>query len=234
MRIRNIKTVITLAALLIGGGAWFQSHTASTQSAAAPPAADAGPEAAAAVESMIAQLTVVDQLPELPGYQRGCKKNQKCVFGPAWADVRRTGCDTRNTLLAKTLKDPVFKPGTRRCKVISGVLDPDPYSGRTINFTTDHPSVIQLDHTFALERAWNAGAANWDLQQRKLFANDLDNLLVVDGRLNESKSSSGLEWLPPNTEFRCTYVQRYLSVAVKYRFPITRNDQKIATATCHG
>ncbi|SKZ04230.1 protein of uncharacterised function (DUF1994) [Mycobacteroides abscessus subsp. bolletii] len=195
-------------------------------------------EQSANIRALLSQATIVEQLPQIPGYERGCgldkktRVKQKCVFGPAWADVRRTGCDERNQALARDLKNPVYKPGTRNCKVVSGVLDPDPYSGKVINFTKDNPSQLQVDHVLALERGWNAGAAGWDLQRRKLLANDMDNLLIVDGRLNEAKHSSGLEWLPPNAAFQCAYIQRYLNIAVKYQLAITRSDQKTASATC--
>lgn len=234
MRRRNVKVVAALAALLIGSATWFQNHH-DTAYSSAEPAADAGPEAAAAVGRLLSQLTVVDKLPDVPGYQRGCKKNQKCVFGPAWQDPDdHSGCDARARLVASQLKDLKFKPGTRNCKVVSGVLDPDPYSGRVINYTISEPSSIEADHIFALARAWDAGAAQWDLRQRKAFANDLSNLVMVDGRLNEAKGSAGLEWLPPNEGFRCTYVQRYLATAVKYKLLITRSDENIATATCRA
>lgn len=71
---RTLKAALAVTAMLVAGGAWLQNHTGATQSAVA--AADAGPEAAAAVDRMLGQLTVVDKLPELSGYQRGCKKSQ--------------------------------------------------------------------------------------------------------------------------------------------------------------
>ncbi|TEA09197.1 HNH endonuclease family protein [Mycobacteroides salmoniphilum] len=240
MRRRRRYALLAAAAVTAAITSWT-AHSAGPQ--APPPVGTAvvvTAEQSAAIRSLLTQATVVERLPQIPGYERGCGLNkktrakQKCVFGPAWADVRKTGCDERNQALAKALKSPVFKQGTRNCKVVAGVLDPDPYSGKVINFTIDKPSQIQLDHTFAVERAWNAGAAGWDLQRRKRFINDLENVFVVDGRLNEAKHSSGLEWLPPNAAFRCTYIQRYLQIAIKYQLAITRSDAKIATNTCQS
>ena len=54
-------------------------------------------------------------------------------FGPAWTDVDKNGCDTRNDILQRDLTQVVFKPGTKDCVVLSGVLI-DKYSGETINF----------------------------------------------------------------------------------------------------
>lgn len=35
-------------------------------------------------------------------------------------------------MLRGSLTDAVFKPGTRNCKVLSGTLQSDPYTGQTI------------------------------------------------------------------------------------------------------
>ena len=46
------------------------------------------------------------------------------------------------------------------------------------------------------------------------------------------KSDAGLEWLPPNRDFQCTYIARYLAVAVTYDLNITTNDRDIAVRQC--
>src|SRR4051812_13472797 len=43
-------------------------------------------------------------------------------FGPAWADVDRNGCDTRNDILRRDLTAITLKPGTNGCVVLSGHL----------------------------------------------------------------------------------------------------------------
>ena len=76
-------------------------------------------------------------------------------FGPAWADVDKNGCDTRNDILRRDLTQVVFKPGTKDCVVLSGVLI-DKYSGETINFVRGNStsSLVQIDHVVALSDAW--------------------------------------------------------------------------------
>ena len=64
------------------------------------------------------------------GYDRGCGDGEGCVFGPAWADVDRNGCDQRNDVLHRDLTDVEVREGTQGCVVIAGVLD-DPYTGQT-------------------------------------------------------------------------------------------------------
>ncbi|HVT76069.1 MAG TPA: hypothetical protein VHD87_03485, partial [Acidimicrobiales bacterium] len=54
-------------------------------------------------------------------------------FGPAWADVDHNGCDTRNDILQRDLRDIAFRPNTHDCVVISGTLE-EPYTGQTMQF----------------------------------------------------------------------------------------------------
>ncbi|GBL23108.1 hypothetical protein EMGBS5_11020 [Clavibacter sp.] len=70
-------------------------------------------------------LAVKGRAPKM-GYSRS-------AFGPAWADVDRNGCDTRNDILKRDLTQVTFRAKTRDCVVESGVLL-DPFSGESINF----------------------------------------------------------------------------------------------------
>jgi len=177
---------------------------------------------------------VLPELADVPGYERSCKQDKACVFGPAWTDTEHTGCDTRNRVLRVQLTDVVYKAGTHDCKVISGVLN-DPYSGSTIAFVTGGPSEVEIDHVYALARAWDAGASNWTYEERVQFANDTDNLLAVSKAANSAKSDSGPgDWMPDNTAFRCLFVHTYLSVAAKYQLAITEDDRAASIAACAG
>ena len=98
----------------------------STPPASAEPQARERPTAlrqAAALDALDA-LTVKGRAP-LTGYSRA-------AFGPAWADVDRNGCDTRNDILARDL---VRLRMDGDCKVTGGVLAPEPYTGRVNVFT---------------------------------------------------------------------------------------------------
>lgn len=204
----------------------------SSTPVAEPPTASPSSAPAGKVYELLARIPVVPKLPNVPGYERSCSPGKGCVFGPAWTDVERTGCDTRNRVLARQLRRVEFKPGTGDCKVIAGMLD-DPYSGTTIDFSIADPRVIEIDHVFALGRAWDAGASAWPDDKRIIFANDTENLLAVSGRLNQSKSDSGPDkWLPPNTAFVCPYVMRYLKIAAKYHLTITDDDRVTAVSAC--
>ena len=60
------------------------------------------------------------------GYERD-------AFGSAWLDTDDNGCGTRDDILAAQLDD--VSRDSDGCKVLSGVLDPDPYTGGRITFT---------------------------------------------------------------------------------------------------
>ncbi|MDP7739304.1 HNH endonuclease family protein [Mycobacterium paragordonae] len=185
------------------------------------------------LSEVLAKVTVVDVIAPLPGYQRGCGVDKKtgvreaCVFGPAWNDpLDHSGCDTRNRLIRLSLRDIEYKPGTRGCKVTAGRLDPDPYTGQTIDLAH-----VAVDHVIPLKVAWNAGAAHWDLRLRRIFANDLTELIAVSSSANSRKGDSTLsEWIPETG--KCRYVIRFLTVAAKYHLPITVKDRSAATAAC--
>lgn len=187
-----------------------------------------------AVSELLPHVRVVPTVHRQPGYERDCGTDKKtgtpqgCVFGRSWNNPEnRTGCDTRNLVLAEQLTDVRFKPGTRNCKVTSG-WRMDPYTGHRITLEQ-----IEIDHIVPLSAAWNAGAWNWPLQRRVAFANDPDNLLAVLSRENSSKSDSTIsEWLPAVGQ--CAYIARYLSVAIKYELPITEADRHTASTVCPG
>jgi hypothetical protein len=90
------------------------------------------------------------------------------VFGPAWADVDRNGCDTRNDILARDLTNETFRPGTNNCVVMTGTLA-DKYTGTTIAFTRgqDTGSDVQIDHVVPLSDAWQMGAQQLNADRAK-------------------------------------------------------------------
>ncbi|WP_240630806.1 HNH endonuclease family protein [Mycolicibacterium sp. GF69] len=188
----------------------------------------AAPEAAGDLASLLDQVKVVDRINDVPGYERSCKRGDACSFGPAWNDPTDvTGCDARNRVLSRQLRDVVFKDGTRNCKVIAGWLQ-DPYSGERVDLRD-----VELDHTVALHRAWNAGAWQWDSRKRQIFANDPMELRALSSSVNRAKSDAALdEWMPPLPQARCPFVIEYLSVMAKYELPITVSERDAAAVAC--
>lgn len=191
---------------------------------------------AAAVVALQA-LTVVPT-GNLAGYDRECATGHACVFGQAWSDDvdvagGHNGCDTRNDILNRDLRpgtvegQPVPKryrePG--HCVVIEGVLD-DPYTGKATHFIKENAGVVQVDHVVALAAAWRSGAASWDPQRRRNFANDPRNLLLVDASTNQSKGDATPDvWQPPNATYRCEFARIVVTVKAAYQLTVTATEQ---------
>jgi hypothetical protein len=174
------------------------------------------PSSSSAVEQPGLAIAVLETLPvKGRAPKSGYTRDQ---FGPAWADVNRNGCDTRNDILKRDLSEILYKAGTRNCVVASGTLV-DRYSGEIINFVRGNVTSmeVQIDHVVALSNAWQTGAFKLTADQRKALANDPLNLFAVKGRLNSQKGDGdAATWLPPLKRFRCTYVAQQIAVKAKY------------------
>jgi hypothetical protein len=164
------------------------------------------------------QLQVKPALP-MTGYSRA-------KFGPAWEDVDDNGCDTRNDILVRDLKQVVFKSG--KCVIATGTLH-DPYTGSTIHFVRGvaTSTAVQIDHVVALADAWRTGAAKWTTARRLSYANDPAVLLAVDGPANEAKGDDDAsQWLPPKKSFDCRYVARQIAIKIKYDLWLTKVEHE--------
>lgn len=155
-------------------------------------------------------------------------------FGSTWKDVDRNGCDQRNDVLKRDLTGEKFRDGTKQCVVISGTLE-DRYTGKTIKFSKERASEVQIDHVVALENSWVTGAFQWSKEKRTEFANDPLNLLAADGPSNSSKGSGdAATWLPKNKSFRCDYVARQVAVKSKYGNWVTPAEKKAISGILKG
>jgi hypothetical protein len=182
-----------------------------------PRAPRAQPAFATKAIDLLASLPVKGRAPKT-GYDRA-------MFGQAWADVDRNGCDTRNDILKRDLTGITYTNSVP-CKVQSGTLA-DPYTGTTISFLrgSTTSSAVQIDHVVALSDAWQKGAQQLTTEQRTAFANDPLNLQSTDGPTNIKKGDGdAATWLPPNKGFRCEYVARQVSVKATYALWVTQAE----------
>jgi Protein of unknown function (DUF1524) len=130
---------------------------------------------------------------------------------------------TRDDILKRDLKDVKFTGGS--CKVSSGVLRPDPYSGEEVTYRRGR-SQVDIDHLAALSDAWQKGAKYWDPSKRIALANDPLNLLAVDASANRGKGDGDTAtWLPANKSYRCTYVAAQVAVKKKYGLWVTAAEK---------
>ena len=131
---------------------------------------------------------------------------------PHWVDSDGDCQNTRHELLNATSQSPVSFKDHRRCIVLGGSWF-DVYTG--IRFT--QASDLDVDHVVPLSYAHSHGAAEWTKDQKRAFANDPDNLLVVDDSTNRAKSDMGPhEWMPPRRKYWCEYINKWMAIKDKY------------------
>jgi hypothetical protein len=177
---------------------------------------------------------------KLPTKGRGPKMGYaRDAFGYAWMDtadgvpLARNGCDTRNDLIHRDGQNLRFRAGSD-CVVVAMALH-DPYTGTTIEWRKQKATEVQIDHVVPLSYSWQMGSSRWPEIKRKQLANDVLNLLPVEGRANSAKGDSGpASWLPPNKPIRCAYAVRFAQVAVKYEMPVTVADKRMMLRQCGG
>ncbi len=184
-----------------------------------------------------ASAALSQELGALPVYvTAGGGDYRRASFGGGWTSGYGDGCNTRNEVLKRDLLAVVMMPG-RACTVQSGVLD-DPYSGRQIAFqfgpqTSDD---VQIDHVVPLAVAWRSGAWLWTDDQREAFANDMRDLLAVDGPTNDRKSDkTPSAWMPPDQAEWCGYGRIYSSALLRYGLAVSSPDRQAlqqALTTC--
>jgi hypothetical protein len=227
-----IATVTTGIAAGVPNGIENPTPTFSDEAPVDPSTAVAPSEEASVVISdttatdttalaLLATIAVKGKAPKT-GYER------TGMFGTAWLDVDRNGCDTRNDILARDLT-AISTSGT--CRVMSGNLV-SPFTASSIAFVRgqDTSALVQIDHVVSLSNAWQTGAQQLTQAQRISLANDPLNLLAVDGRSNAQKGDGDTAtWLPANKGFRCSYVARQVSVKATYGLWVTTAEHAAMT-----
>lgn len=181
------------------------------------------PDAAAAKAEL-------DRLVVLPR-PRGTEGYVRAAFGSDWVDTDHDGCNQRDDVL---LRDAV--PGTTTVAqqgacdhdVLAGTWH-DPYTGRTLTFTDlkdlRQAEAIQIDHVVPLAEAWVSGARRWGRDRREAFANDLHELLAVDGPTNMSKGDDDPAAWRPREGYQCAYARRWIAVKVRYRLAVDASEK---------
>ena len=139
---------------------------------------------------------------------------------PHWVDGDNDCQSTRHELLIATSNRPVNFKDSRKCTVVLGEWY-DVYTGKTFTRASD----LDIDHIVPLAHAHRSGAANWSRGQKRIFANDPVNLIVVDDSTNQSKSDKAPhEWMPPRQGYWCTYIAKWVEVKEKYKLSSSANE----------
>lgn len=147
--------------------------------------------------------------------------NRKLKFGRWINDPNDDSClNTRALVLVRdSIQNVIFKK-TNHCSVESGSWN-DPYTGKNFSSSTD----IQIDHVVPLKNAYLSGAYRWNFKTRCLYANYLGakfHLLSVNSSENMRKGDRAPDrYMPPNTEFSCTYLKDWLSIKFLWGLKMT-------------
>ncbi|MFG2628726.1 HNH endonuclease family protein [Streptomyces sp. NPDC048473] len=251
LRTRGKKAVLTVAVAAVLVAGCDDLEPGGTSAGSGPDAAagravspltnpDGTKPGLAALTSEADKSKARKTIEELTTKGRGPKTGyDRDEYGYAWMDtadgvpLARNGCDTRNDLLKLHGRNVQFRAGSD-CVVVSMDLY-DPYTGKDIAWKKAKATEVQIDHVVPLSYSWQMGAARWPESKRKQLANDVLNLLPVEGRANSAKRDSGpASWLPPNKTIRCSYAVRFAQVALKYDLAVTTADRATMLKQCQG
>jgi len=76
-----------------------------------------------------------------------------------------------------------------------------------------------------IDRA-TSGGWRWSAEDKQQFANDYQNLILVDDGKNQNKGTKGPgEWMPDNFAFHCMYVFRWSYLIDKYNLSANQLDK---------
>ncbi len=127
-----------------------------------------------------------------------------------WIDADNDCQDTRHELLLRESLEPVTFRTTSQCLVVTGK-----WYGQYLGVFFTKSSDLDLDHIIPLKWAHDHGGWRWSAKDKQRFANDYQNLILVDDGRNQSKGAKGPGgWMPDN--YHCMYVFRWSYLIDKY------------------
>ncbi|MCO1337052.1 DUF1524 domain-containing protein [Microbulbifer sp. OS29] len=108
----------------------------------------------------------------------------------------------------------------KRCTVDTG-LWLDPYTGNFYFLASD----LDVEHIVSLSWAHGHRGANWSVELKRQFAEDHENLWLVDDGRNQSKGDRGPdEWMPPYEPVQAIYAQRFMAIVEKYGLKFSQEE----------
>lgn len=86
---------------------------------------------------------------------------------------------------------------------------------------------VDIDHLIPLKHAHDSGASHWSKEEKKLFANDLENLVITNRSYNRMKGAKTIaEWLPINKDRACRYIKDWIHIKKKYNLRLEEAEWK--------
>jgi hypothetical protein len=154
------------------------------------------------------------------------------AFGSSWSDTDGNGCNQRDDVLLRDgVKGTLTLGDEGRCShdVLAGTWL-DPYTGRRIVLDDmkdpSQAQAVQIDHVVPLSEAWSSGAFAWSEDRRRAFANDLAELLAVDGPTNASKGDGDPAAWRPRKSYQCTYAHRWIRVKLTWKLAADPSEKR--------
>jgi hypothetical protein len=139
-----------------------------------------------------------------------------------WPHWKRNvvGCmNTRHALLRATSLVPVKG---NKCNVKTGKWY-GVYTGKTFTLSSD----VDIDHVVPLKASHIRGGYAWGREKKEAFANDFENLLVVDDSTNQEKGAKmPTQWMPPKHEYRCQYLFHVDKIMKKYQLNYLQKEER--------
>lgn len=195
----------------------------SSASKKAPGADDAKPAAGDVLPGMVTVQVARTQLAGLKVGPVGSMAGYSRDKFTHWID-QGNKCDTRETVIKRDGKDVALNTD---CKALSGTWR-SLYDGVTVS----DAGKLDIDHMVPLAAAWRSGAAAWDSQRRKEFANDLvrPQLIAVSASANRSKGDQTPDsWQPTDKSAWCQYGRAWTTVKSTYGLTVTEPEKQMLT-----
>jgi hypothetical protein len=147
---------------------------------------------------------------------------------PHWLDKDKDCLDTRAEIL-KLRSISKVTTNKKGCKIISGRWI-DYYYPESHYFAKN----VDIDHLIPLKHAHDNGGALWTKQQKEIFANDPENLVITNKTYNRKKGAKGIDaWLPVHKDYACRYISDWIKLKTKYRLKFTATENNtINTLGC--
>lgn len=171
--------------------------------------ADANATTTTETSDVIEKLNSLNKVKELPNVSYD-RKNYK-----HW-NLLDNGLNVREQVLVDNGSNVVVENDT----VISGVWY-DWYMDKELT----SPKEIDIDHVIPLKLANKMGMESRTPEEKQVFANDFENLVVSYNRLNRAKSDKGpSEWQPEDLNKAKLYATKFIEVAYKYNLTLSQAD----------
>ena len=225
-----LHTIRIVSALLVTA---FVAIAPANPATAGEPLADlTGTQSPASIGKVDREAvrTVIQELHTTPRHSNGAydRSGQYGSWSSNTGSADTTFCgSTREDIRNRDLDEVRYKANDR-CAVDSGVLEHDPYTGRSIDFSRQQSPALEVEHIVPAEYHYDMIGHQQTQKEREAFYNDPENLIMADAPSNSSKGSSGpSEWLVPhNPSYVCTYIARFSYIADKYHMPVDPTDQR--------